>query len=73
MQCGITKKRNPKLKAYYDKKHKEGKPHKAAIIAYANKLIHWIYALLNRLEDSKVLISLVPPLKRIRMFILNVT
>ena len=47
VQCGITKNRNPKLKAYYDKKREEGKPHKVAIIACANKLIHWIYAILK--------------------------
>jgi transposase len=54
VQCGITKNRNPKLRAYYDKKREEGKPHKVAIIACANKLIHWIYALLNRKEAFKV-------------------
>ncbi|MGG1576046.1 IS110 family transposase [Fictibacillus sp. NRS-1165] len=54
VQCGIAKNRNPKLKAYYDKKREEGKPHKVAIIACANKLIHWIYALLNRKEAFKV-------------------
>ncbi|MGG3575040.1 IS110 family transposase [Bacillus gobiensis] len=54
VQCGITKNRNPKLKAYYDKKREEGKPHKVAIIACANKLIHWIYALLDRKEAFKV-------------------
>ncbi|MYL38367.1 IS110 family transposase [Halobacillus litoralis] len=47
VQCGITKNRNPKLRAYYDKKREEGKPHKVAIIACANKLIHWIYAILK--------------------------
>lgn len=52
--CGITKNRNSKLKAYYDKKREEGKPHKVAIIACSNKLIHWIYALLKRKEAFKV-------------------
>ncbi|MFG6116192.1 IS110 family transposase [Halobacillus sp. MO56] len=47
VQCGITKNRNPKLRAYYDKKLGEGKPHKVAKIACANKLIHWIYAILK--------------------------
>jgi transposase len=54
VQCGITKNRNPKLRAYYDKKREEGKPHKVAFIACANKLIHWIYALLNSKEAFKV-------------------
>lgn len=54
VQCGITKNRNPKLKAYYDTKREEGKPHKVAIIACANKLIHWIYTLLKRKEAFKV-------------------
>nr|WP_176481929.1 hypothetical protein [Paucisalibacillus globulus] len=31
----------------YDKKRDEGKPYKVAIIACANKLLHWIYALLK--------------------------
>ncbi|WLD94308.1 IS110 family transposase [Alkalihalobacillus sp. AL-G] len=54
VQCGITKDRNPKLRAHYDKKRKEGKPHKVAIIACVNKLIHWIYAILKRKEAFKV-------------------
>ncbi|WP_096272053.1 IS110 family transposase [Paucisalibacillus globulus] len=39
--------RNKKLRAFYDKKREEGKPYKVAIIACANKLLHWIYALLK--------------------------
>lgn len=39
--------RNRKLRAFYDKKRDEGKPYKVAIIACANKLLHWIYALLK--------------------------
>ncbi|WP_408011776.1 transposase [Pseudalkalibacillus sp. A8] len=39
VQCGITNNRNPKLRAFYDKKREEGKPHKVAIIACANKLL----------------------------------
>uniref|UniRef100_UPI0005A780BF IS110 family transposase n=1 Tax=Paucisalibacillus sp. EB02 TaxID=1347087 RepID=UPI0005A780BF len=39
--------RNKKLRAFYDKKRDEGKPYKVAIIACANKLLHWIYALLK--------------------------
>ncbi|WP_421103062.1 hypothetical protein ACOKXV_04315, partial [Sporosarcina psychrophila] len=29
----------------------EGKPAKVAIVACINKLLHWIYALLNRKES----------------------
>lgn len=39
--------RNKKLRTFYDKKREEGKPYKVAIIACANKLLHWIYALLK--------------------------
>lgn len=48
--CGIRGSRNKKLKAFYDRKREEGKPFKVAIIACANKLIHWIYTLLKRKE-----------------------
>ncbi|WP_230505446.1 IS110 family RNA-guided transposase, partial [Sutcliffiella rhizosphaerae] len=47
VQCGLTNNRNAKLREYYDKKRSEGKPHKVAIIACANKLLHWIYAILK--------------------------
>ena len=39
--------RNRKMREFYDKKRDEGKPYKVAIIACANKLLHWIYALLK--------------------------
>lgn len=39
--------RNKRLREYYDKKREEGKPYKVAVIACANKLLHWIYALLK--------------------------
>jgi transposase len=39
--------RNKRLRAFYDKKREEGKPYKVALIACANKLLHWIYALLK--------------------------
>jgi transposase len=39
--------RNKKLREYYDKKRAEGKPYKVAVIACANKLLQWIYALLK--------------------------
>ncbi|MDX8368060.1 IS110 family transposase [Cytobacillus sp. IB215665] len=47
VQCGLTNNRNMKIRTYYDKKRSEGKPHKVAIIACANKLLHWIYAILK--------------------------
>ena len=39
--------RNKRLREFYDKKREEGKPFKVAVIACANKLLHWIYALLK--------------------------
>ncbi|MDP5277245.1 IS110 family transposase [Chengkuizengella axinellae] len=39
--------RNKKLREFYDKKRDEGKPFRVAVIACANKLLHWIYALLT--------------------------
>ncbi|WP_188455547.1 IS110 family transposase [Virgibacillus oceani] len=50
VQCGITKNRNTKLRTFYARKREEGKPHKVAIIACANKLIHWIHAMLKHKE-----------------------
>ncbi|MGN7468318.1 IS110 family transposase [Cytobacillus praedii] len=50
VQCGLTNNRNTKLREFYDKKRSEGKPHKVAIIACANKLLHWIYAILKHKE-----------------------
>lgn len=47
VQCGLAKNRNKKLIAFYQRKRKEGKPHKVAIIACANKLVHWIHAILK--------------------------
>lgn len=47
VEWGLRRGYNPRLKAYYDKKKKEGKPYKVAVIACANKLIHHIYAILN--------------------------
>ncbi|RIW26471.1 IS110 family transposase [Bacillus salacetis] len=47
VQCGLTNNRNIRIREYYDKKRSEGKPHKVAIIACANKLWHWIYAILK--------------------------
>jgi transposase len=39
--------RNKRLREFYDKKREEGKPFKVAVIACANKILHWIYALLK--------------------------
>jgi len=39
--------RNKKLREYYDKKRLEGKAYKVTLIACVNKLLHWIFALLN--------------------------
>lgn len=54
VQCGLVNNRNAKLREFYDKKRSEGKPHKVAIIACANKLIHWVYAILKHKEFFKV-------------------
>jgi transposase len=48
--CSLRKTGNKRLKAFYDRKREEGKPHKVAVIACINKLLHWIYALLKRKE-----------------------
>ncbi|MGZ9818113.1 IS110 family RNA-guided transposase [Peribacillus simplex] len=39
--------RNKRLREFYDKKREEGKPFKVAVIACANKFLHWIYSLLK--------------------------
>jgi len=49
--CSLRKSGSKRLKAFYDRKRAEGKAHKVAIIACANKLLHWIYALLKRKEN----------------------
>lgn len=48
--CGLRKSGSKRLKAFYDKKREEGKPHKLAVVACINKMLHWIYALLKRNE-----------------------
>ena len=50
VQCGLARNRNKKLIAFYQRKRDEGKPHKVAVIACANKLVHWIYAMLKHQE-----------------------
>ncbi|MDQ0116838.1 IS110 family transposase [Paenibacillus harenae] len=48
--CGLRRTGSKKLKAFYDKKMSEGKPHKLVMIACVNKLLHWIFAMLKRKE-----------------------
>ncbi|AIW40477.1 IS110 family transposase [Paenibacillus sp. FSL M7-0802] len=48
VQCGLRGGRNSRLKDYYDMKRKEGKPYKVVVIACANKLLHHVYAILNK-------------------------
>lgn len=53
VQCGLRKGVNERLKAYYEKKRKEGKPYKVVVIACANKLLHHVYAILIKGEPYK--------------------
>ncbi|CAH0122657.1 IS110 family transposase ISHaha5 [Paenibacillus sp. CECT 9249] len=53
VQCGIRKSANRRIWSYYDKKRKEGKPYKVAVIACANKLLHHIYAILSKSQPYK--------------------
>ncbi|MNP29677.1 Transposase IS116/IS110/IS902 family protein [compost metagenome] len=48
VQCGIRGSTNPKIREYYEKKRKEGKPYKVVVIACANKLLHHVYAILSK-------------------------
>ncbi|BBH24062.1 IS110 family transposase [Paenibacillus baekrokdamisoli] len=50
VRCGLKGSRNKRIRAYYDKKRAEGKLFKVAIIACANKLLHWIFAILTKKE-----------------------
>jgi transposase len=47
VQCGLIRSRNMRLKDFYDRKRAEGKPHKVALIACANELVHWLYVILK--------------------------
>ncbi len=38
VQCGLIRSRNTRIKDFYDRKRAEGKPHKVALVACANKL-----------------------------------
>lgn len=50
--------RNKRLREFYDKKRSEGKLFKVAVIACANKLLQWIFALLkNNEKPSKLTIK----------------
>jgi transposase len=46
--CELRGDLNPRMGEYYDKKKSEGKPHKVAVIACANKLLHHVYAMLKK-------------------------
>jgi transposase len=48
VQCGIRGSTNRKIREYYDKKSKEGKPYKVVVIACCNKLLHHVYAILSK-------------------------
>jgi len=52
VQCGLRKRVNERLKAFYEKKRKEGKPYKVVVIACANKLLHHVYAILLKSEPN---------------------
>lgn len=47
VQCGLIRSRNTRIKEFYERKRAEGKPHKVALVACANKLVHWLYAILK--------------------------
>ncbi|RED51120.1 transposase IS116/IS110/IS902 family protein [Cohnella lupini] len=49
--CGLRKTGSKKMREFYDKKREAGKPHRVALIACVNKLLHWIYALLVKKEQ----------------------
>jgi len=47
IQCGLIRSHNTRIKEFYERKRAEGKPHKVALVACANKLVHWLYAILK--------------------------
>ncbi|MCM3273325.1 IS110 family transposase [Paenibacillus elgii] len=53
VQCGLRNGVNERLKTYYEKKRKEGKPYKVVVIACANKLLHHVYAILSKSQPYK--------------------
>jgi transposase len=54
VQCGLIRSRNTRLKEIYERKRAEGKPHKVALVACANKLVHWIYAILKTQKNFHI-------------------
>jgi transposase len=50
VQCGLRGSINQRIREFYDRKRFEGKAHKVAIIACANKLLHVVFVLLKRGE-----------------------
>ena len=48
--AGLRKSGSKRLQAFYKAKRAAGKPHKVALVACINKLLHWIYAILTRRE-----------------------
>ncbi|WP_017688385.1 IS110 family transposase [Paenibacillus sp. PAMC 26794] len=54
VQCGMRKNANARIRSYYEKKRKEGKPYKVAVIACANKLLHHIFAILQKGQPYQV-------------------
>jgi len=53
VQCGLRKNANSRIREFYDKKRKEGKPYKVVVIACANKLLHHVYAILSHGQPYK--------------------
>jgi len=53
IQCGLRKGVNERLMAYYERKRKEDKPYKVAVIACANKHLHHVHAILVKDESYK--------------------
>ncbi|OBZ19570.1 transposase [Bacillus sp. FJAT-27264] len=54
VQCGIRRRVNPRIRDYYEKKRKEGKPYKVVVIACANKLLHHVYAILSKQQPFQL-------------------
>ena len=48
--CGLRASGSKRMQAFYQAKRAAGKPHKVALVACINKLLHWIYAVLTRRE-----------------------
>lgn len=48
--CSLRKTGSKRLQTFYKAKREEGKAHKVALVACINKMVHWIYAVLNNHE-----------------------